>query len=101
MWYPDKSVNGVPLVFVVGAIHNTVAVPLFAVATVIVKLGSATVVVPSLTLTMILEKTPTLPVAGVPDSWPVVVLNFAQLGRLWMLYTSDVPVPAVVAGAKA
>jgi hypothetical protein len=52
-----------------------------AALTVMVKLGSAAaVLVPLLTLMMMLLDAPTLEAAGVPLSWPVELLNVAQLG---------------------
>jgi len=51
-----------------------------AAVTVIANGASDAEAVPSVTEMVILANVPTLEVAGVPDSWPVVVLNVAHDG---------------------
>jgi hypothetical protein len=46
MWYPDNVVTAVPSVFVVGAAHDSVAVPVVAGVTVTVALCEAEPPVP-------------------------------------------------------
>src|SRR5580700_6510773 len=65
-------VAGVPLI-VGGGLAGDVTAMLNA--------GSLALRVPSLTLMRMFEKVPTLAVAGVPASCPVVLLKLAQEGR--------------------
>ena len=67
-------------------------------ATVIVNAGSAVPALPSLTLMTMFAFEPAT--VGVPESWPVAVLNAAQLGRFWMLKPSVSPFASLAVGRK-
>ena len=69
-----------PFELTVGAFQLSVANLLPTSVTVMANAGSASVVLPSLTLMMIFESVPTLAAAGVPESSPVVALKLAQVG---------------------
>jgi len=78
-------VSGEPSVFCVGGTHASVAVPVVGGGsgddvTVMAKPGSAAEAFPSLTLMTMPAYVPTLPVDGVPVSWPVAMLNVAHEG---------------------
>ena len=77
---------------VVGAVHDSVALPLLGAVTVIENAASEALAVPSLTLITMFEYAPACAAVGVPDRRPVVVLNVAHDGRFWMLYVSVSPV---------
>jgi len=62
--------------------------------------GSAALDVPSLTLIMMLEYVPTFAAAGVPLSWPVLVLKVAHAGRLEIAKVSVFALGSVVVGVK-
>jgi hypothetical protein len=71
-----------------------------AARTVIAKAGSAAVLLPSLTLITIFENVPTWLLVGVPESWPVEVLNDAQDGRLLIVKPSLLPSGSEAVGRK-
>jgi hypothetical protein len=78
--------------------HEAPGEPPPPVPTVIVKAGSGTVVVPSLTLMMM---SPEVPAAdGVPVRAPVEVLNDAQAGICWMLKVNGAPAPPAAVGVN-
>src|SRR6185369_7864889 len=81
--------RAVPSVFCVGADQFTVTVPgrpTVTDDTAIENAGRAAVALPSLTrITMLLN---VLAAVGVPESWPVAVLNVAHDGLLSMLNAS-------------
>jgi hypothetical protein len=81
-------VAGVPLI--VGA----------GVVTVIEKLGSEALLVPSLTEITMFEVVPALASCGVPESWPVLVLRLAQVGLPEIEKVSVLPLGFVVVGVK-
>ena len=64
------------------------------------KAGRETVVTPSVTEMTIPEVVPTLAVAGVPLSWPVVVLKAAQVGVLTIENVRLVRLLPVTVGIK-
>ena len=94
---PARSLIVEPSVFWVGGVHEIVALPFAADVTVIVNTGSETVSLVSVTEMMMLEY---VPAVAVPVSWPVVVLNVAQLGLFWMLYVSVSPSASAAVGLK-
>src|SRR5262249_22211866 len=65
--------------------------------TVIVKAGSDALAVPSFTVITMPEKLPTLVAAGAPPSFPVVVLNVAQLGMFVIENVKVAPALGLVA----
>jgi hypothetical protein len=65
-----------------------------------VKAGIFAVAVPSLTLMTMLAKVPAFAVAGVPESWPVTVLNAAHTGLFWIWKLSWSPSASLAAGLK-
>ena len=73
---------------------------LLAAFTVIEKLGSEALLVPSLTEITMLEEVPTLAACGVPESWPVLALKLAQLGGFEIEKVSVLPLGSVVEGVK-
>jgi hypothetical protein len=74
---------------------------LLAALTVIEKLGSEALLVPSLTEIMMLEVVPTFASAGVPLSLPVEVLNVAHEGPLLIENVKAAPVPPAALGVNA
>src|ERR1700683_2362709 len=90
MWKPARLVSGVPLVFSVGALQLSVALPLAGCVTVMLNGASDAEAEPSLTLITILRNTPALALVGVPDSSPVRLLKFAHDG---VLVSENVSVP--------
>lgn len=88
MWYPARLVSGVPLVFSVGAVHESVAEPVAGLAgaalTAIVN-GPIDELPPELVAVIVMPAlVPTLAAAGVPVNAPVVVLKAAQAGFPWI-----------------
>ena len=59
--------------------------------TVIEKAGSATLVVPSLTVMTMFAYVPTFAAVGVPDNVPLPVLNLAHVGQLEIEALSGLP----------
>jgi hypothetical protein len=97
---PARVVSGVPSVRFVGAVQLNVADPVGPACTVIVNAASDAEAVPLLTEIVMLAYVPTLAAVGVPDSWPVVVLNDAQEGMFAIEKVSDPPLGLVVVGVK-
>ena len=89
-----------PSVFSVGGVHESVALPFVACATMIENAGSDTRLVPSLTEMMMLENVPAFADVGVPESRPVDVLNVAHDGAFWMLNVSVSPFGSEAVGWK-
>jgi hypothetical protein len=89
-------------VFVVGGVHDTVAlmVEVAAALTMMLNAGSEDVALPSLTLMTMLEYVPTLAACGVPASWPVLVFKIAQDGPLLTENVSVEPLAPLAVGAK-
>src|SRR5882724_7620104 len=86
---PARSVSSEPSEFVVGGVQVSVAEPVACTEfTVIWKAARDVVAVPSLTEITMPDVVPASLAAGVPDSWPVVVLNVAHDGLLMMLKVS-------------
>ena len=103
MRYPERFVSDEPSTLRVGGVHDKAAAPdeLDGAFTVIEKAGRETVVVPSLTLIVTFEYVPTLAVPGVPDNFPVVVLNEAHEGLFVMLNVNVLPFGSLAVGVKA
>src|SRR5688572_4968411 len=85
---PARFVIVEPSVLVVGAAHDSVALPLAGAVTVIENGASESVSLVSLTEITMLEYTPAAAACGVPVKRPVLLLKVAQLGMFWMLYVS-------------
>ncbi len=77
---------------VVGMVQLNVADPVVPACTVIVNAASDAEPVPLLAEIVMLADVPTLADVGVPDSWPVVLLNEAQEG-LFVIENVSVPPP--------
>src|SRR6516162_8886793 len=67
-------------------------------ATVIENAGSEAVCVPSLTLITMPGSVPTFPAVGVPDSWPVALLNLAHTGLAAIEKVSFAPLESLALG---
>jgi hypothetical protein len=92
----------VPTVAVVAGVPEIVG-GRFVVAvalTVTANAGRAALAEPSLTLIVMPENTPTLADVGVPVSWPVAVLNVAQLGRFAIAKVSVPPSGSLAVGVN-
>ena len=72
----------------------------FNAATVIENAGKAALAAPSDTLIRILPEGPAEPVPGVPASWPLAVLNDAQVGLPAIENASDCPSGSDALGTK-
>jgi len=94
-------VSAEPFELAVGAFQLSVADALPTSVTAMANAGSATLVVPSLTLMMIFESVPTLAAAGVPESSPVVALKLAQDGLSVMAKLAFFPASTVAFGWNA
>src|SRR5580693_3173538 len=101
MRYPARFVRGEPFEFAVGAFQLSVADLVPTSVTTMANAGSATEVLPSLTLMMIFESVPTLPAAGVPESSPVVGLKVAHAGLSVIENVAFFPASTVAFGSKA
>jgi len=88
MWYPARLVSGLPSVFSVGIVHESVAEPvagLAGAALMAIVNGPIDELPPTFVAVMvILPLVPTLAAAGVPVNAPVVVLKAAQAGFPWI-----------------
>ncbi len=69
-----------------------------ALATVIENGGSDAMLDPSLTLIEIPGSVPTLAALGVPDSWPLVLSNVAQVGLAAIEKVNVAPVESLALG---
>jgi hypothetical protein len=100
-------VSAVPSLFCVGAVHDTVAVPLEGPVTggvdvtVMLNAGSdAVAAVPSATEMTTFMVVPVSVLFGLPESCPVLVLNAAHAGAFWMLKVIFPPSESDAAGVK-
>jgi len=90
----------VPTVAVVTGLPEIVGGRFGAAPTVIVNAGSATLVVPSVTLITMALNAPTFAAAGVPMRRPVAVLNVAHVGRFVIANVSAAPSGSLAVGAN-
>ena len=84
--------------FGVGGSHDNEAAPICSSVTVIENAASAALALPSLTLMTMFEYVPALALVGVPDNWPVAVLNDAHAGRFAIENVSLSPSPSAAVG---
>src|SRR5580700_8924429 len=101
MWKPARLVSGVPLVFSVGGVQLSVALPLAGPVTVMLNGASDAAAEPSLTLITMLLNVPTLALDGVPESLPELLLKLAHDGRLLTEKVSGLPSGSLALGVNA
>ena len=87
--------------FVVGGVHDSVALPLALCVTMIAEDGRDALAVPSETEIAMLPYVPAWVLLGVPDTWPVVVLNEAQTGLLAIVNVKVFPSGSMALGWNA